>query len=106
MTGSTFEGARGADSDGGGCVSTTSVFVRIVGGVSGSTSAVVTGSGIGGGGATVTSSAGMKSGCGDATRSDPHKDDRVSSTVRCTSMEETNAFARGERVIVAPSDRV
>jgi hypothetical protein len=32
VRGSTFEGARGADSDGGGCASTTSVFVRIVGG--------------------------------------------------------------------------
>jgi hypothetical protein len=101
VRGSIFDGTRGSGGVGrGGFASVTSAFDKISGGVSGVTSEVVTGSGTGGGGATVTTSAGMKSAWGDARRSDPQKDDRLNSTVRCTSMEERNAFASGECVTV------
>jgi hypothetical protein len=85
----------------------TSVFVRMVGGVSGSTSDVAMGSGIGGGGGgETTSSVGMKSDqAGEAGRA-PQKNDRLISAVKCTTIEVTNALARGECITAVPFGQV
>jgi hypothetical protein len=80
----------------------TSVFVRMVGGVSGSTSDVITGSGIGGGAGETTSSVGMKSGRTGWTRRTPQKIDKLVSAVRCTTIEVTNALAREECITAVP----
>jgi hypothetical protein len=100
---SSLAGTRGSGGGAaGGFATMTSVFVRMVGGVSGSTSGVVTGSGIGGGGGETTSSVGMKSGRGVEPRKAPQKIDKLVSAVRCTTIEVTNALAREECITAVP----
>jgi hypothetical protein len=106
VMGSTGVGVRGAAVRiGGGFAGTTSVFVRIVGGVSGSTSDVATGSGGAGGGGAMTTSAGMRSDR-DGTRCNaPQRDDSANIAVAWTTSEVRKAGARGrgKDLMVAPS---
>ena len=93
VIGSTFAGVSGvAGVMVGGRASTTSVLVRIVGGVSGSASGTAMGSGAGGG--TITTSAGMRSGRAVVMGNDPQSSEIQSKPVKWMIREVKNAGAR------------